>query len=64
MSRVKDLPWPSRMAEDEWAEVVTGIPAKDEPLLKKYLEGRNALISEEKKQRSGKQGFLFSVVRN
>ncbi len=58
MSRVKDLAWPSQMPEDEWAEVVQGIPAKDEPFLKKYLDGREALIAQEKKRRSGKGGFF------
>ena len=52
------------MADDEWAEVAKGIPDKDEPFLKKYLDGRNALISQEKKQRSGKQCFHFTVLSN
>jgi adenosine deaminase CECR1 len=55
MSRVRDLAWPSGMPDDEWAEVVQGVPAKDEPFIKKYLDGREALIAQEKKQRSGKQ---------
>lgn len=54
MSRVRDMTWPSRMPEDEWAEVAEGIPAKDEPFINKFLSGREALIVEEKKQRSGK----------
>jgi adenosine deaminase CECR1 len=58
MSRVKDLAWPSRMPDDEWAEVVQGIPAKDEPFVNKYRDGREALIAQEKKQRSGKGGFF------
>jgi adenosine deaminase CECR1 len=58
MSRVKDLPWPSLMPDDEWAEVLEGIPAKDEPFINKYLDGREALIAQEKKQRSGKQDFF------
>ncbi|CZR53108.1 related to cecr1 protein [Phialocephala subalpina] len=52
MSRVRDMTWPSRMPEDEWAEVAEGIPAKDEPFINKFLSGREALIVEEKKQRS------------
>jgi adenosine deaminase CECR1 len=47
------------MPEDEWAEVVQGIPAKDEPFIKKYLDGREALIAQEGKQRSGKHLPLF-----
>jgi adenosine deaminase CECR1 len=41
------------MPEDEWEEVEQGIPAKDEPFINKYLAGRDALIAQEKKQRSG-----------
>lgn len=47
--------WPSRMPDDEWAEVEQDIPAKDEAFVKKYLSGRDALIAQEKSQRSGKQ---------
>lgn len=54
MSRVRDLVWPSRMPDDEWEEVEQDLPAKDEPFIKKYLLGRDALIDQEKKQRSGK----------
>lgn len=42
------------MAEDEWAEIAQDIPAKDEPFIKQYLFGQEALIAQEKKQRSGK----------
>lgn len=48
------MTWPSRMAEDEWAEISQDIPAKDEPFIKQYLSGQEALIAQEKKQRSGK----------
>jgi adenosine deaminase CECR1 len=61
MSRVKDLAWPSGMPDDEWAEVVQGVPVKDEPFIKKYLDGRDALVAQEKKQRSGMQ-FVPSTV--
>jgi adenosine deaminase CECR1 len=44
------------MPEDEWEEVEQGIPAKDEPFIHKYLAGRDALIAQEKKQRSGRHG--------
>ncbi|CAD6440247.1 17307a11-68e5-4291-a9b3-7c6968a900b1 [Sclerotinia trifoliorum] len=52
MSRVKDLPWPSRIPDDEYAEIAAGIPAKDEPVINKYIGGREALIDQEKQQRS------------
>jgi adenosine deaminase CECR1 len=42
------------MPEDEWEEVEQGIPAKDEPFINQYLAGRDALIAQEKKQRSGR----------
>jgi hypothetical protein len=64
MSRVRDLAWPSEMPDDEWAEVVQGVPAKDEPFIKKYLDGREALIAQEKKQRSGKQQSVSVEVLN
>lgn len=54
MSRVRDMAWPSRMPEEDWVEVKGGIPAKDEPFINKFLSGREALIAQEKQQRSGK----------
>jgi adenosine deaminase CECR1 len=59
MSRIKEMAWPSRMPEDEWAEVAQGLPAKDEPFLNKYLSSRDVLISQEKKQRSGEQDICI-----
>lgn len=41
------------MPEEDWAEVVQGLPAKDEPFIKKYEAGRAALIAQEAHQRSG-----------
>ena len=41
------------MPDDEWEEVVATVPSVDEPFIQKYLGGREALINEEKKQRSG-----------
>ena len=38
---------------EEWDEIKEGIPAKDDPFLMKYLQGREALIAQEKKTRSG-----------
>lgn len=52
-SRLKNLAWPSQMPDDDWVDVSSGLPAKDEPFIKKYLSGREALIDQEKKQRSG-----------
>jgi len=62
MSRVKDLPWPSRMADDEWAEVSEGLPTKDEPFINKYLMGREALILQEKTQRSGQSSLSSKTL--
>jgi adenosine deaminase CECR1 len=59
MSRVRDLAWPSRMPDDEWEEVEQDLPAKDEPFINKYLLGRDALIDQEKKQRSGKLTLIL-----
>ena len=46
---------PSQMQDDEYAEVLEGVPAEDEPFIKKYLSGRDALIAQEDKQRSGER---------
>jgi adenosine deaminase CECR1 len=53
MARVRDLEWPSRIEESVWEEISQGVPAKDEPFIRKYEMGREALIAQEKKQRSG-----------
>ena len=53
MARVRDLEWPSRIPEEDWKEIEQEIPSKEEPFIKKYLDGQAALISQEKKQRSG-----------
>ncbi len=42
------------LSDEEYAELAEGLPDKDLPFLQKYLHGREALIAEEKKQRSGK----------
>jgi len=56
------------MADDEWAEVSEGLPAKDEPFINKYLMGREALIAQEKKQRSGQSSLasktLYSIHKS
>jgi adenosine deaminase CECR1 len=38
--------------EAAWKEA-EGIPAFDDSFIQKYLEGRDALVEQEKKQRSG-----------
>jgi len=40
-------------SEFEW-EMEEGIPQVDDPFIQKYLNGRQALIAQEKKQRHGK----------
>ena len=40
-------------SEEEWAEISEEIPKVEDPFLQKYLDGRAALIAEEKKQRTG-----------
>jgi len=44
---------PLRFTDEEWAEISSTVPTEEEPFLKKYLEGREALIAQENKQRSG-----------
>jgi adenosine deaminase CECR1 len=39
--------------DQEWEEISHDVPKNDDPFLQKYLEGREALISQENKQRSG-----------
>lgn len=43
-----------RLSEIEWQEFSQELPSKDEPFLQQYLHGRDALIGQEKNQRSGK----------
>lgn len=38
--------------DDQWARE-QGVPSFDQPFIQKYLQGRDALIAQEKKQRSG-----------
>ncbi|KAH8880012.1 adenosine/AMP deaminase [Thozetella sp. PMI_491] len=39
-------------ADDEWDEILEEIPKVEDPFIRKYLDGRAALIDQEKKQRS------------
>lgn len=43
----------SNMSKEEWEELSQTIPSKDDAFIQKYMTGREALIAEEKKQRSG-----------
>ncbi|KAK3370310.1 adenosine deaminase family protein [Podospora didyma] len=40
------------LTDDEWAEMALELPDMDSSVIQKYLQNREALISEEKKQRS------------
>lgn len=51
--RVKELDWPSEMPDDEWDDVSSTLPTTDEPFIQQYLNGREALIDQEKMKRSG-----------
>jgi adenosine deaminase CECR1 len=39
-------------ANDDW-ERAEGVPSLSDPFIQKYLAGRDALVEQEKKQRSG-----------
>ncbi|KAF7514751.1 hypothetical protein G7054_g15036 [Neopestalotiopsis clavispora] len=43
-------------SSEEWEEISQTIPSTDEPFLQKYIDGRDALIAQEAKQRSGLAG--------
>ena len=45
--------YPKKFTAEEWAEISREIPSDDDPHLRKYLEGRENLIAQEDKQRSG-----------
>lgn len=38
--------------DDDW-EKAEGVPSMSEPFIQKYMAGRDALVQQEKKQRSG-----------
>lgn len=56
------MDWPSQMADDEWKEVSEGLPSKEEPFIEQYVAGREALIAQEKKQRSGQLKIHLLVL--
>lgn len=39
-------------SDDEWHET-EGVPRLEDPFIQQYLTGRDALVAQEKKQRSG-----------
>ncbi|KAI2624123.1 adenosine/AMP deaminase [Xylaria nigripes] len=43
---------PLGLTDQEWEEIAESIPKGDEPAIRKYLEGRQALIAQENNQRS------------
>ncbi|KAI0858155.1 adenosine deaminase-related growth factor [Xylaria cubensis] len=43
---------PTGFTDQEWEEISRDIPGESDPFLQKYLEGREALIAQENKQRS------------
>lgn len=44
---------PNETANDDDWEKADGVPSLSEPFIQKYLAGRDALVQQEKKQRSG-----------
>ncbi len=48
-----DFTYDKKFTEKEWAEISQEIPKEDDVFLKKYIEGRENLIEQENKQRSG-----------
>jgi adenosine deaminase CECR1 len=38
--------------DGEWAQA-EGVPSLSDPFIQKYLQGRDALVQQEKRQRSG-----------
>jgi hypothetical protein len=53
---------PPALTNEDWEEVQLQIPKRDDPVIQKYMTGREALISEEKKQRSGQSACLIYVI--
>ncbi|EMR65703.1 putative adenosine deaminase family protein [Eutypa lata UCREL1] len=48
-----DFVYNKKFTDEEWAEISQEIPKEDDVFLQKYLEGRENLIAQENKQRSG-----------
>jgi len=47
---------------EAWAQA-EGVPSLTDPFIQKYLSGRDALVEQEKKQRSGRSCHEQTVVR-
>jgi hypothetical protein len=41
------------LSDEEWSELSQDLPAYDDPVVTKYIKGREALMAEEQKRRSG-----------
>ena len=53
------------MTDDEQWVREQGVPDIDQPFIQKYLQGRDALVAQEKKQRSGSseiKGFCHFLL--
>ena len=48
--------------DEEWADAVEDVPALDNPFIQQYLQGRQSLIDEEDKKRSGEYLPLLSGI--
>lgn len=48
-------------ADAQWLKE-RGVPSFEEPFLQKYLQGRDALIDQEKKQRSGQSRTIIAEI--
>jgi hypothetical protein len=47
------IPVPASMDFDEEWEAAEGIPRLEDPFIQQYLNGRDALVAQEKQKRSG-----------
>jgi adenosine deaminase CECR1 len=47
----------SKMSDEEWAQA-EGVPSLSDPFMQKYFTGRDALVEQEKKQRSGNSSHV------
>jgi hypothetical protein len=62
LAHLKDEPWTTALPDEDWQEVKQGVPSKDEAFIKQYLSGREALIGQEKQQRSGKSSHYLITI--
>lgn len=62
MSRVSEMAKTSRIPEDEWQEISQDIPKFEDPFIQQYVKGQQALIAEEKSQRSGTIDEVLSYL--